>query len=212
MKKNLLLILGFLVVGAIVLANSRNKANSTNDAGYQIGDKAMDFSLKNVEGELVSLSDSKEAKGFIVVFTCNTCPYSKMYEARIEALNLKYAGKGYPVIAINPNDKDRQPGDSFEAMVKRSKDKNYSFAYLYDQTQEVATAYGATRTPHVYLLNKSASDLIVAYIGAIDNNAKSAAAASTKYVEDAVDNLLTGKKIETNYTKAIGCTIKWRES
>lgn len=178
--------------------------------GYKIGDKARDFKLKNVDGKMVSLSDYKDVKGYIVVFTCNHCPFAKAYESRILDLNKMYASKGFPVIAINPNDKSKEPDDSFENMVAKAKEKGYTFPYLYDESQEIAKAYGATRTPHVYVLSKNGKDLTVEYIGAIDNNADDAKAATKKYVEDAVNSLLAGKKPETAFTKAIGCTIKWK--
>lgn len=177
--------------------------------GYKIGDKATDFKLKNVDGNMVSMADYKDAKGFIVVFTCNHCPVSKKYEQRIIDLDNKYSPKGYPVIAINPNDKDVQPEDSYEEMVKLAAKKEYPFPYLYDETQEIAKAYGATRTPHVFILSKDKNDLVVEYIGAIDNNSKSAEAADEKYVEDAVDALLAGESLPITYTTAVGCTIKW---
>ena len=115
-------------------------------------------------------------------------------------------------MAINANDKDRQPDDSYEAMVQLANKKKYSFPYVYDETQEVAKAFGATRTPHVYIANKEGSDLKLAYIGAIDNNAKDVSKVTQKYTEDAVENLLAGESVVTNFTKAIGCTIKWKES
>ncbi|HSG68726.1 MAG TPA: thioredoxin family protein [Bacteroidales bacterium] len=179
--------------------------------GYEVGDKATDFSLKNVDGRNVSLADFDDAKGFIVVFTCNHCPYSVKYEDRILALDAMYKDKGYPVIAINPNDPARQPEDSFELMKERAKEKKFTFPYLVDETQEYALAYGAARTPHVFVLKREGSDLIVKYIGAIDNNAKSAELANEKYIENALDALLAGNDPEVNYTKALGCTIKWKE-
>jgi len=177
--------------------------------GYKIGDKATDFKLKNVDGNMVSMADYENAKGFIVVFTCNHCPMSKKYEQRIIDLDNAYSPKGFPVIAINPNDKDVQPADSYEEMVKLAAKKEYPFPYLYDETQEVAKAYGATRTPHVFILSKEKKNLVVEYIGAIDNNSKSASSADEKYVEDAVDALLEGDDVALTYTKAVGCTIKW---
>jgi peroxiredoxin len=177
--------------------------------GYKIGDKATDFKLKNVDGNMVSMADYTDARGFIVVFTCNHCPVSKKYEQRIIDLDNKYSPLGYPVIAINPNDKDVQPQDSFEEMVKLAAKKGYPFPYLYDETQEIAKAYGATRTPHIFILSKEKDDLVVEYIGAIDNNSKSADAADEKYVEDAVDALLTGEELPITNTTAVGCTIKW---
>jgi peroxiredoxin len=179
--------------------------------GYDVGDKATDFRLKNVDGKMISMADYKDAKGFIITFTCNHCPYSVLYEERKIALHNKYADKGYPVIAINPNDAKKQPEDSFEKMIERAKEKSFPFAYLHDETQEFAKLYGATNTPHMYVLERVGTDLIVRYIGAIDNNSKDAAQADKKYVEDAVDALLAGKQVPLNKTKAIGCTIKWKE-
>src|SRR5690606_13667730 len=115
------------------------------DEGYKVGDKARDFSLKNIDDKIVSLANFKEAKGFIVVFTCNHCPFAVKYEDRIIAANKKYAPLGYPVIAINPNDVNVSPEDSFEKMKERAAEKGFDFPYLYDETQEIARTYGATR-------------------------------------------------------------------
>jgi peroxiredoxin len=175
--------------------------------GYDVGDSAADFKLKNVDGKMVSLADFKSAKGFIVIFDCNTCPYSKAYNERIIALNKKYASAGYPVIAINSNDASQSSGDSYEEMVRIAKEKVYDFPYLVDESQSVAKAFGATNTPHVFILTK---ELKVAYIGAFDDSARKAEAVTKKYVETAVDELLAGKKVTTSKTKAIGCGIKWK--
>ena len=209
MKKNILLFFGLVAVVAMLFASDNKEEIVKPKVGFNVGDKATDFKLKNVDGRTISMADYKDAKGYIVVFTCNTCPFSKMYEKRIDQLNQKYESKGYPVIAINSNDVTKQPGDSFDEMVKRSNDKGYSFPYLYDESQAVATAYGATRTPHVYVLTKN---LKVSYIGAIDDNHKDANAVTKRYVEDAVDSMLDGKAIKTTSTKAIGCTIKWKDA
>jgi len=176
--------------------------------GYKIGDIATDFKLENIDGSMVSLSDFNDAKGFIVTFTCNTCPYAVAYEDRIEALNKKYASKGYPVIAIMPNNTDVKPGDNMEAMQKRAKEKGFTFPYLIDKGQKIYPQYGATKTPHVYVLQKTKKGNIVKYIGAIDDNFQDANAVKTKYVEDAVNALLSGNEIKVKETKAIGCTIK----
>lgn len=178
--------------------------------GYKVGDKAIDFKLKNIDGKMVSLADYKDAKGFIVVFTCNHCPFAKAYEDRIIALNTKYASKGYPVIAINPNDPTVVPEDDYATMQQRAKAKNYAFPYLVDGTQNIAKTYGATRTPHVFVLQKSGTELMVKYIGAIDDNSDDPSAVKEKYVENAVDALLAGKDVNPSSTKAIGCGIKWK--
>ena len=186
-------------------------AFTTTPTGYNVGDKAADFKLKNVDGKMVSLADYPNAKGFIVVFTCNHCPFAQAYEERIMELDKKYTAKGYPVIAINPNDKDVVPDDSFEAMQERAKDKKYSFVYLYDESQAVAKSFGATRTPHIYILKKEKKELVVKYIGAIDDNTDDPSAVKTKYVENAIAELTSGKEVTQNFTKAVGCTIKWKK-
>lgn len=206
MKKAVQIISVTLVV-LFISAFAMHEA-STRGEGYKIGDVAEDFSLKNIDGNMVSLSDYKEAKGFIVTFTCNTCPYAVMYEDRINALNKKYASKGYPVIAIMPNNTDVMPGDNMEAMKARAKSKGFTFPYLIDAGQKVYPKYGATKTPHVFLLQKTDGDHVVKYIGAIDDNYKDASAVKVKYVEEAVDALLAGKKVKQTETKAIGCSIK----
>ncbi|MGB1323409.1 MAG: thioredoxin family protein [Flavobacteriaceae bacterium] len=176
--------------------------------GYDIGALAADFNLENIDGSFVSLSDFSESKGFIVVFTCNTCPYAVAYEDRIEALNKKYAKKGYPVIAIMPNNTEIKPGDSLDAMRKRANKKGFTFPYLIDREQAVFPQYGATKTPHVYVLQKNNEMLTVRYIGAIDDNYKDANKVVLKYVEDAVDALLMNRKVPVSKTRAIGCSIK----
>ncbi len=177
--------------------------------GYAVGDKASDFSLKNVDGSTVSLSDYSKAKGVVVVFTCNHCPFAVAYQDRLIAIDKKYKEKGYPVIAINPNDPEIVPGDSYKEMQKRAKEKSYSFPYLFDEKQEVFKQYGATRTPHVFLLQKnSTGEPIVKYIGTIDDNYEDADAVTQTYLTDALDALIAGKNPDPNFTKAIGCTIK----
>lgn len=178
--------------------------------GYQVGSAASDFKLKNIDGKMVSLSDFKEAKGFVVIFTCNHCPYAKAYENRIIELDHKYRTKGFPVVAISSNDANLNEEDSYENMVKRSQEKNYTFPYLYDETQEVCKIYGAKKTPHTYLLQKTTSGLIVSYIGAIDDNFQDETMVKHPYLATAIESLLTGKKPDPNTTKAVGCSIKHR--
>lgn len=184
-------------------------ANSSADvAGYQVGDMATDFSLPGIDGKTVSLKDFPEAKGFLVIFTCNSCPYAVAYEDRIIALDKKYKELGYPVIAINPNNPDIKPADNFQAMKVRAAEKGFTFPYLLDEGQKVYPQYGATRTPHVYLLQKTAQGNRVEYIGAIDDNYQDASQVEEKFVELAVDALLDGKDVKIKTTRAIGCSIK----
>ena len=179
--------------------------------GYKVGDKAMIFNLKNIDGKLVSLGQDASAKGYIVVFTCNTCPVAKAYEERVLDLHTAYAAKGFPVIAINSNDASLSPGDSYEQMQQRAKSKDYKFPYLIDETQEVAKTYGARSTPTVYVLKKNEKEFTVAYMGAIDNNSQDASAATVQYVKSAVESLLADKPVEIPSAKAVGCGIKWRK-
>jgi len=176
--------------------------------GYKIGDYATDFRLKDVNGKMVSMADYKDAKGFLVIFTCNSCPYSVAYEDRIIALHEKYAPKGIPVIAINPNNPEVQPKDSYDLMKVRAKEKGFTFPYLLDEGQKIYPQYGATRTPHVFLLEKTSEGNMVKYIGAIDDNYQDANSVEQKYVEMAADALLTGAEVKIKNTRAIGCTIK----
>lgn len=178
------------------------------ERGYKVGDVATDFSLKNIDGQMVSLKDYKEAKGFIVIFTCNHCPFAKAYEDRIIALDKKFKPQGYPVIAINPNNPEKAPDDSFDLMQERAKEKGFTFPYLFDDGQKIYPQYGATKTPHVYLLQKTDKGNVVKYIGAIDDNYEDESAVKQKYVEQAIEALQNGKDIETKETKAIGCSIK----
>lgn len=200
MKK---LLFVFMMLGAI-LAQAQN--------GYEVGDVATDFSLKNIDGEMVSLANMEEAKGFIVVFTCNHCPYAKLYEDRLIELDKEFKAKGYPVVAINPNDPESYPEDSYENMIKRHKNKGFTFPYLLDETQMIARTYGATRTPHAYLLQKEGDVLKVAYIGAIDDNARDETSVEERFMANAINSLISGEPISKTFTRAVGCTIKWSDS
>ncbi len=173
--------------------------------GYSVGDKAADFSLKNIDGKMMSLADIDKANGYVVVFTCNHCPYAVMYEDRLIELHNKFAPQGYPVVAIMPNDPEVKPADSFDNMIVRAEEKGFPFAYLYDEGQKVYPQYGATKTPHVYLLDK---DMTVKYIGSIDDSPRDEASVEDKFLESAIMALQAGKDPQPSVTKAIGCSIK----
>lgn len=183
----------------------------TGYAGYKVGETVKSFKLKNVDGKIISLDDYKKEKGIIIIFTCNHCPFSKLYEDRIINLDKEFAAKGFPVMAVNSNDPAIVPDDSYENMVARAAEKKFTFPYLFDDTQDVAKAFGATRTPHVFVLSNTGKGFKLEYIGAIDNNADDANAATNKYVKNAVNELSAGKKVTITSTKAIGCSIKWKE-
>jgi len=177
--------------------------------GYKPGDKATDFKLKSVDGKMYSMSDYKDAKGFIVVFTCNTCPFAVKYEDRINELAKRYQPKGYILLAINSNDPEVQPDDTYALMKKKAKDKGFVFPYLVDEGQKIYPQYGATKTPHAFLLDKN---LVVKYIGAIDDNADDALSVKDRYLENAIAALLKGNEPSPSITKAIGCSIKAKKA
>ncbi|MBD2700881.1 thioredoxin family protein [Spirosoma sp. BT702] len=204
-KANLLFAIEALI--AVVLMSM-----NPTPTGYKVGDVIQDFKLKNVDGKDVSLADHKDVKGYIIAFTCNTCPVAQAYESRIIALNEQFAPKGYPVVAIQSNDSQRSPGDSYESMQQRSKSRKYAFPYLHDDSQTVASAFGASNTPHMFVVKKEGNQYRVAYIGAIDNNQDDGSSASKKYVEEAVNELLAGKPVTTPSARAIGCGIKWKNA
>ena len=198
LKSGIFILTGFFLLSSFAFKNHKERK------------EVDDFKLKNIDGKMVSLADFKNAKGYIVIFTCNHCPYAKAYEQRIMDLDKKYSSKGFPVIAISPNDAGSVPDDSYDNMVKRAKEKGYTFPYLYDETQQVARKFGATRTPHVFVLTRGSKGYEVDYTGAIDDNTEDPSAVKNHYVEDAVNALLEGKDVVVKDTKAIGCTIKWK--
>jgi peroxiredoxin len=197
--KNLLM----TFIAAVILSTTLFSQNE-----LRIGDKAPEFTLKNVDGRMISLKDYSDQNGVVVIFSCNHCPFVVAYEDRMIKLHQKYAPMGFPIVAINPNDPEIQPEDSFEKMIERSMEKDFPFVYLFDDGQNVYPQYGATRTPHVFLLQNKGQHFEVAYIGAIDDNYKDADAVEEKFLENAISDLMIGKKVANNSTKAIGCSIK----
>ncbi|MEO1437437.1 MAG: thioredoxin family protein [Bacteroidota bacterium] len=188
--------------------NEKPEEKKLSKAGYQVGDEVADFSLKNIDDEMVALSDYKDEEGVIVVFTCNTCPYAVAYEDRINDLHNNLASEGYPVLAVNPNDPEVKPGDSFDAMKVRAEEKDFQFAYVFDEGQSVYPSWGATRTPEVYIIKNVDGKMKLVYTGAIDDNHKDPKAVSVNYIKEAVAALKEGKEPTPNFTKAIGCSIK----
>ncbi len=203
-------ILQSLLILTIAFASIAFTTDKKN--GYKIGDKVENFTLKNIDGKMISLNDYKNKKGVIVVFTCNHCPYSKMYEDRIIALDKKFKNIGYPVVAINPNDPSVSLGDDFDSMKDRAESKGFTFPYLFDKDQKIYPRFGATKTPHVFILNKNHdNNFILSYIGAVDDNARDANNVKDRYVEKAISDLLEGTAPMVTETKAIGCSIKTKK-
>jgi peroxiredoxin len=173
----------------------------------EIGKPAPTFKLPGVDGKDCALADLlKKSKAVVVVFSCNHCPVATDYQDRLIEIQKDYKAKGVAIVAISSNDVESVKEDSFDNMKKRAKEKKYNFPYLYDESQEVARAYRATCTPHVFLLDAKG---VLAYRGAVDDN-QDAKKATKPYLRTALDSVLAGKPVETTTTKQFGCTIKWK--
>jgi len=173
----------------------------------KIGDPALDFQLPGVDGNTYSLEDFKEKKIVIVMFSCNHCPTVKAYEDRFVELQKDYKDKGVVLVAINPNDDEKYPEDSFKNMKVRAKEKGFNFPYLRDETQSVARLYGAERTPEVFVFDKKRA---LRYHGRIDDNVYEPDKVQQHYLRDALDAILKGQKVPVQDTEPIGCTVKWK--
>ncbi len=173
-----------------------------------IGDAAPGFNLPGVDGRNHGLDSFKDAKALCVVFSCNHCPYVKAYEDRLVALQADLGGRGFQLVAVNSNDSGGYPEDSFDEMKKRSAEKKFNFPYLRDESQDVARAYGAQRTPHIFLFDAARR---LAYLGRVDDNYQDPSAVKAHELRDAVEDLLAGRPVKVPETFAIGCTIKWKK-
>ena len=163
--------------------------------------------MKNVDGNEMSISDVKGTAGTLVVFTCNHCPFAKMWESRIVDLGNAYQAKGIGVIAVNANDPSVAAEDGYDGMVARAKEKGFAFPYVVDATSGVAKAFGAARTPEVFLFDKEGK---LVYHGAVDDNGQDASKVDKPYLKDALDAVAGGKPVPVAETKSIGCSIKFR--
>ena len=172
----------------------------------QIGSKLPEFNLPATDGKNYSPGSFNSSKVLVVMFTCNHCPYVQAYEDRLIKLQSDFKDKGISFVAINSNDENNYPQDSFENMIKRAKEKSSNFSYLRDKTQEVARRFGATRTPEVFVFDK---ERILRYHGEIDDNWKELDKVTKHTLREALDALLSNKPVSEPETHAIGCTVKW---
>ena len=173
----------------------------------QIGSSIPDFDLLSIDGKKYSLNSFKDKKALIIIFSCNHCPYVQAYENRIMEIQKDYEGKGVSVIAINSNDAVQYPDDSFDEMKKRAALKKFNFVYLRDEDQTAAKNFDAAHTPEIFLFNEERK---LVYHGKIDDNWKEEQKVKTKYLHEALDEMLSGKEISVPETYSIGCTIKWK--
>lgn len=186
-----------------LLAQSRN--------GYALGDAVENFTVKSTDNRSISLADYQSQKGLIVVFSSNHCPFSRVYEERIQALNQQFAPQGYPVLAIMPNDPNVYEEDSFATMQRRAREQAYTYPYAIDESQQAARRFGASRTPQAFVLKQNNGQFTVEYMGAVDDNPQDRAGVKRPYLEEAVASLLAGRPVSTPITKAVGCAVKLRQ-
>ena len=165
-----------------------------------------DYLLNDISGNQITLNEIKGENGTLVIFSCNTCPWVIRWEDRYVEIANSYLKKGIGMIAINSNVARFNGDDSLYKMKKHAKEKKYNFPYAQDPKAKLAYAFGATKTPHVYLFNDK--DNLV-YRGAIDDNARDADAVEEPFLSNAIDQLLAGQKIKKTTSKAIGCSIKF---
>jgi peroxiredoxin len=191
-------------------AKNEMGSDAKHKMGVELGDKFPkgDVQMKNTDGKMLSISEvARGNKGTLVVFSCNHCPYVVLWEDRIKEIGNMYQEKGIGVIVINSNDPATFPGDDFKSMQARAKEKGFKFPYVVDATSEVAQAFGAKKTPEVYLFNDKNK---LVYHGAIDDNSKDAKMVDNHYLKDALNAVLAGVDVNVAGSKAIGCTIKFR--
>lgn len=190
---------------AAVPVATRAPANET----LAIGEPApmTHVKMRGVDGKEYSIAGVAGKHGTLVIFSCNSCPWVVAWEPRIARIGNTYQEKGFGVIVINSNDPSAAPVDSYEAMVERARERGFEFPYVVDATSDVARAFGATRTPEVFLLDAGGR---LAYHGVIDDNAFEPSNVGKRFLEDALEALMAGAEVPVKETKALGCTIKFR--
>ena len=196
----------FSVFWVSIGLNSPANAQTQKDTIKQF----EDFRLKNIDGQFLSLSDYPKAKGFILIFTCNHCPFAKLYPPRFNALNSKYKPLGIPLIAISSTDTNTYEEDGHLEMIKKAKAEKFNFPYLFDDLQVVAKSFNAQKTPHAFVIWKEKGEWIIKYEGAIDDNGAESEKVKNSYVSTAVQELLNGKEVSQPITRSIGCQIHFR--
>lgn len=182
----------------------------TYSSASKLGSKAPPFNLPGVDGKLYMLDSFHESKALLVIFMCNHCPYVIAVQDRINDLAKKYGKKGLAVIGINPNDPEKYPEDSMEAMQVRAREKDYQFAYVQDLSQKVAKEYDAVCTPDPYLYENVNGDFLLRYRGRIDDSWKDPTQVKKRDLAEAIEAILGNKTVKVEQTPSMGCSIKWR--
>jgi peroxiredoxin len=173
----------------------------------QLGQSPPDFNLPGIDGRNYSPGSFEDAKLLVIVFSCNHCPYVINSEQRMIAFYNDYAPKGVAMIAINSNETEGHPLDSFDHMITHAAEKKLPWPYVRDDAQEIALKYGALRTPHYYVFDQERK---LRYTGRMDDNPRNPGKETTHELRDAVDALLAGKEVAAPLTNPIGCNVKWK--
>ncbi len=208
MKKQYLLALIPILLGVLVVAFMPSEKTAVEELSIGAEAPLTDLEVQDVSGEMLTLSEVAKSNGLLVNFSCNTCPWVGAWEDRYNPIAQLAEENDIGVIALNPNTAIRDDGESLQDMKERAEKSNYQFPYAVDKDSKLASAFGATRTPHIYLFN---SDMELVYRGAIDDNAKSAEDVKNPYLKNAIKDLAAGNEISPKTTKSLGCTIKWPE-
>jgi len=199
-----LIVIVSLIITGFVLQSFRYKIKSV------IGNTISDFTLINVNGKDISLKEYQKAKGFIIVFTCNHCPFAKLYTNRLNDLNTKFKALDVPLLAVNSMDTVIYEDESFDKMQQRVKSEKFNFPYLHDAKQTVGKNFGADHTPQAYVIWKENNEWKIKYSGAIDNNGEEPQKADP-FIANAVNELLKNKKVSNPLTQSVGCKIFYRK-
>ena len=205
MKK---ILITFLCLPFIMFAQNSDKKSSQEEfPTIEIKDEMpnMDYEMKSVNGISYSLNNLKEKNGIIILFTCNTCPFVVKWEDRYKLLEELAKKNNIGFAYVNSNFKKRDGDDSFEEMKKHAKKMNYRFPYLLDEKSKLANSFGAKTTPHIFMFN---SNHQLVYKGAIDDNYEDIDKVKEFYLEDAIEQLVKGKRIKVSETMPVGCSIK----
>jgi peroxiredoxin len=173
----------------------------------QLGSKPVDFSLPATDGRTYSLNDFESAKALVLFFTCNHCPYVVGSDELTRKTAEKYAGRGVKFVGINANSTHLYAEDSFDGMVARMKQHNFPWVYLRDETQEIARAYGALKTPHFFVFDENRK---LAYCGRAVDSPRDTSKVTVNDLENALDDILAGRAVRNPLTNPIGCTVKWK--
>lgn len=202
MNKSLLFVLGCMLIAIC----------STPVLAFQITEMSVgsvlpmaDRQVEDVSGRSLTLNQVKKANGLLVIFSCNTCPWVMKWEDRYPVISALARNNNIGMIALNPNEDYRDKGDGMADMIRHAQKADYDFPYALDKDHKIADAFGASRTPHVYLFN---SENTLVYVGAIDDNANDASAVEQFYLKDAIEQMVAGQSLSTPNTKSLGCTIK----